>query len=1284
MTTGVPASTTLPFVAMLGVLWENDRPSAVDPTLTGVSVGESGLLQLPLADYQILAASAPNYPIHIPTLKTVVIGPLDEEGKKASVGLQGAVLQGPYTLRLSVNSSLTAPISLDINFDESKATLDLVLFDTDSSKVNTPWNTTFEVVGIQRVDGEYVVLWPNLAITTPTEPERLVSVSASDEFDDADKTTITLTFTSRALQPSTLYTLTFRSADKDGSTSHEKTVTLQTSGSGMLGPHSAILYPTAVEEEEMKRQFMFGTEYSLVSVKKGDEEILFEKDQISFVVPPEPIRIEGADCSLGGEKEKAGVVEFWGVGLANGKGYTLKVQKEENGVVSGEVIELNGTLSSGSESGSFLHTEEIFGASSPLLSYGATYLVVGIVVGGEEGVVNKDVGFSVPTEPARIVRCIERLLDGSNGTLTVRFEGRAFTSPLGLILLSNGTHNWPSLSPLSVDNTTHCSACFAVDVDESDTKLGFGKEYTLLGTEDGSTGCLLEDMTVTVPTPSVFTQMNIRFKNNLNTSCVVELAGRSLVVHNQYNLTLNNSVSVVVRISSPTEGQSDEVPIGWPGHLQFNEECVVTDIARLDGEDDTIIVDSVLSATTGLRPSHLNLFVSNDSADESVFCGEESRPCCSVDVAWKIVEGLAFDRPIFELVDSPWLNSSLSISSGMIVVFRNGTGTSPTLSVSSSAHPVSSLGAVVVHESAVLEVHNVDIEILSSDLSFVFISATLAKLVMKDGSLKGTTIQHGQNEEESDICSWTNGVLQLTNTTTTLSHQDLAYLSQGVVHMRSGTLTIEACLFHDNTPSLEPFPSFRRNLMCSDNGSIDLQSLSGGDGTLDHPSLWMAVDGCSMTGEYAKPLSPLFIPTLSNTSTSSFDKKKELYEIEVKGSTLIPCGLFLEVFEMTKDKKEGNADRHQLSTDTTSSFTETSITLALSASSLPSLDSTLEWRGRLVFGEELCTDEWFVVQKDASGRLAQSVRDNMKWWIPLVIVLSCAALLALIVVIVCVRRRKGKKDERLNPKVQEQELQQEDKIEVKEEEVVPLDNMNDRTRLTAFHAIETKDDFHRSDSAHKTETRVVDAEMLHCGESCEVVKARVADTLFNRLHKNGNDFDKRKAMKDLARGVSTLVEMKTESDVLRRLSPHVILVDEQNHVFLQLKVSETGTPFLENGSTDNREGERWRAPEVNAKTEGNEDGKAAVFSLGLILWEMETGLVPFGEVDAVNAQRQLETGHVPPMSKIKDKDFSALLVRCLSLNGVDRPSPKELDTFFSTHSFAPTVELSKPDIVLPH
>ncbi|KAK2948044.1 hypothetical protein BLNAU_16991 [Blattamonas nauphoetae] len=79
------------------------------------------------------------------------------------------------------------------------------------------------------------------------------------------------------------------------------------------------------------------------------------------------------------------------------------------------------------------------------------------------------------------------------------------------------------------------------------------------------------------------------------------------------------------------------------------------------------------------------------------------------------------------------------------------------------------------------------------------------------------------------------------------------------------------------------------------------------------------------------------------------------------------------------------------------------------------------------------------------------------------------------------------------------------------------------------------------------------------------------------------------------------------------------------------------------------------APEQGKNTEVN--GKeVSVFRLGLVLYEMETGLVPFGETDAVNAHRQLETGIVPPLSKVSRPEMKDLILECLSLDPKRRPA----------------------------
>ncbi|KAK2963108.1 hypothetical protein BLNAU_2131 [Blattamonas nauphoetae] len=103
------------------------------------------------------------------------------------------------------------------------------------------------------------------------------------------------------------------------------------------------------------------------------------------------------------------------------------------------------------------------------------------------------------------------------------------------------------------------------------------------------------------------------------------------------------------------------------------------------------------------------------------------------------------------------------------------------------------------------------------------------------------------------------------------------------------------------------------------------------------------------------------------------------------------------------------------------------------------------------------------------------------------------------------------------------------------------------------------------------------------------------------------------------------------------------------------------------------DGLRWRAPEVvsadgRSGVESVDGHKASVFSLGLVLWEIETGQVPFGELDAVNAQRQSGTGVGPKMDTLKNEEFISLIHRCLSVDPKQRPTLSEIGEFLSSHS----------------
>ncbi|KAK2959754.1 hypothetical protein BLNAU_5243 [Blattamonas nauphoetae] len=1282
------------------------------------------------------------------------------------------------------------------------------------------YGSNYSVVGIV-VEGVEGVVNAKVGFSVADEPCRLTKMTGS-EFKDAEKTRMELSFETRALSANTDYSMVVESIVGEGKTVHEKEIVLSTNSNGEIEPMSVKLYPREEEETKLKGQLEFGTQYCVKRIEKGSTEVHIETAGTTFWTPQEPIRIEGADCWLGGSKEKAGVVEFWGV------------EKSSSGVLSGVDIELVGTLtqSSGSESGRFSHTEEIFGVSPGGISYGSNYSVVGIVVEGVEGVVNAKVGFSVadepcrltkmtgsefkdaektrmelsfetralsantdysmvvesivgegktvhekeivlrtnsngeiepisvklypreeeetklkgqlefgtqycvkriekgstevhietaasifstPTEPTRIEDCVTRLLNKNRTQLTLILIGQLLQSTQLSVCLNNDLYMWFPLSSIEVENDTHCSVVFQVRTVEDTDSLAFGMDYSLKQFGNSPSFVVMSDIVISVPNPPSLHTITFSFANDLNTSCVVEVAGRDLVPSTEYNVTLNSTLFVIVRFSSSTKGKSDEIPIGWEGGLKFETEYTVTSIVPLNVEDGDILLLESVSGETGKRPSSFNIFADSSSLEGSPFCGDLERACSSMSEVWTIVCGLVIVRPTIEIVDSVTMNDGIGIVGGMHVMIRNGTSSEPSLIVPSSFSVDGMSEVIAVEATGFLEIRNVDVLIESSDPSFIFLSATQATIILREGSITGPKSSPTRNDEESDdVCSWTSGILQMTDCSTSLSHQHFTHLSQGVINMKGGSVEIEASLFHDNAPRESSLPTLRRNLICSGNGTVDVGSLSGGDGS-DGTSGWFLTSNCSF-----------FVPSLSASSTSSFDKKKELFEIEVKGSTLIPCGLFLEVFEVTRDKKEGTQSRHSLSRNTTTSFTETSIKLTLFSSSLSSLKPEVEWRGRLVFGEDQNTDTTFVIQQSSRDRLSQSVKENMKWWLPLVIVVAVTLLVVILLIVVCVwRRKKNGRTEDKEPLMSPQEMEVE-KYEVMDEDadapsahISSVRGLNGNSLIIGL--LTEKQEYETLKRPDEKEERDIPFENRVCGLSCgekdgvvEVVDK--TETLYRRLHVLKIGVDQRWAQLSVARGLSRAMKMAQYSAILTELTSHSIVVNGERAMSLILK-SDTTQPdpitdlptqqqneFDENKHVDevtdtslnfsvqeteqklahpqpppivrphplrqsevHRDDVRWQAPEEGEeREEGRKTNegqaqkaidrtKVSVFRLGLVLWEIETGLVPFAEQDGVNAHRNLSIGILPPMEGIGEK-MKDLISECLYVNPDDRPS----------------------------
>ncbi|KAK2956351.1 hypothetical protein BLNAU_8718 [Blattamonas nauphoetae] len=682
---------------------------------------------------------------------------------------------------------------------------------------------------------------------------------------------------------------------------------------------------------------------------------------------------------------------------------------------------------------------------------------------------------------------------------------------------------------------------------------------------------------------------------------------------------------------------------------------------------------SPIIGRTKARPNVKEIFVDKEKGQLSQTCGDSSRPCSTVDDAWKIMRRLEISQLTFSLLKGASLSSQLTIESGMSVLIHNGAIHEPTLNIPSSAVE-SATSALIVVSSALLNIQNIDIVVESSKPSFVLISASSSEMILKDGliTIKNETSQ-SRNEME-ELCLWKTGLIELIETELNVTDNQFFNIPQGAIRVKGGQTRIEGSIFRDNIPSNSSFPSARRNIACSEDGTIHIGSLSAGDG-FKTPSVWISSEACSIESTEVNVNAPLFIPTLSSDSTSKFDKKTKSFTLTIEGTTLIPCSLFLKVIEVEKEGTEVKSTPIPLTVNSATSFTETKIVFTLPSSSLESLDDSLEWRGRLVFGENHSTADSFVIQQSSSGRFAQTVKDNMKWWIPLVVVLSCALLALILLVILFLRRRNKNKGAEGENFVEQQEMDRpEEKIDVLIAEGENNDNRNS-VHTTGQKPFQGNPTISTHSSQPLQNTNVIvpappgQAAVLVVGEdqfgrpNIEDGFANSHDTLFNRLHgrEEKTELNIYRTRLDVAKAVEKLLSLRPNALALRKLNPHWVLFTPSNTICFKLSENAqsqapTPCPTQSEAQKETQDENRWSAPEEENCEAEIDERKVTVFRLGLILWEITTRQVPFSEADAVNAQRQLGMGITPRMDSVEPVELATLLLECLDLNPLSRPS----------------------------
>ncbi|KAK2950924.1 hypothetical protein BLNAU_14114 [Blattamonas nauphoetae] len=1217
-------------------------------------------------------------------LVTFTKGEYDDEKKTIGFVMTGRVLDEEATYKVVLRASDTVNHTIEMTYKSSgEWEGSAVLY--PSSEAELLYGTTYTVSSFRK-GSETVELLRDAQeeIEIMAEPARLVSTSSKV---NVGSNGTTLTLTSRSLSIGSEYSIVVVGTPTETSGSNaEHTTTLKiTPSSATSNTLPVSLYPVS----ELK----YGYTYSVEEMKitGGSSSVLIEKSTCVFSTPAEPERLVSASCafSFSDSQQSKVSLSFASNALLANTHYTITVQSTAISSIPSHTKTLTVTTENDGSIASFdrcLYPIEEGSKRGEQLEFGLTYTVFSFERGSTSLLFDTEShSFDVPIEPPRIERALPSL-NSRDLILSIQLVGRALHTGVYTMSFIDSLGSTQNLSHSFELNSPLVFSCAIGGV--AGSAIQFGSTYTITKVEVDESEIVVNTHThFTVPSPSVLSSAELTFHNSLSTSCVLTVTGSNFVHDEDFVVSLTPPCTIPIRFSTPSSGKTSVMGIGWIDSVEFDEEYRITSIESVSGLDVVVMSKPfVLPALS--RPLEVILTVDSSSSDSSLFCGLATNPCSSLDVGWLIVRKGKHTRSSLRIIDSASLSSSLSVPKGSHVMVSNGTSVKSTFRVPSDAASVSGEGLISV-SSAFFDLLNLHVLIECT-------SPTFCLLLCVDSTVELDNIQLSVSQsptvgnDDAFECGWDHAAIELVNCSTEISNSKLTRLSQGAIQISHGHLSIESCSFHDNSPNHQDFPSLRRNVVCSEGGEVDVGTLTGGDG-FEGSSGWFWLDDCSQTGNGLPQESALFVPSLSSQSKAVSDKKSKGFEIWIVGTTLIPCGLWLEVFEILKDGKEGNSTQIALTLECTSSFVESEVRMIVSESDLSSLSSKLEWKGRLVFGKNQTTDS-FLIQASSSERISQAMKDNMKWWIPLVAGLAFALLLVIFIVVVCIRRRRNLKTQKDETQVQElDDMNEKPELNVEnEQQLVVAASAEHKSHPSASQPFSTMDaGFSNGTTNDKPEMELC----LVCAEPFNTVFVEKKPTLFNILHEQRTPLvDRRTAEIQLSKGVEYVSKAFAGCSLLSTLTSHLVCVGSDGTMLLRMTnssvdaVKEQPQPFENSivpfdphnvympqpepsivptmsGFADEShltriprsvdDGKRWQAPEEGKPDQPFDTRHAAVFRLGLVLFEIETGCVPFGENDAVNAHRNLEIGILPKMEGVMGEEMRNLITSsCFSRRSV--------------------------------